>query len=276
MAITAISRDWGIEPSIVRITTTDDLTTITTTGYLTTQKANIELLQNGDFEWVVGDYILIYYSDGEGFFTHDVANDTFDAAPAAPGTLSDTLQSGHVLVGNVSNVATDTVMSGAVTIDNAGVTTISSGVITSANLDNRLIKYATVAMTAAQFKGMYAAPLLVLAPIGADRLIVVHRGVLAMTYGTTAYTAGGVVAFQYDNTVHGGGDLASNTEAAADFFATASTSFMFTGNFAASIGMVDFAGSVNKGIYLSNPTAAFATGDSNFVVHLWYSIIATA
>ena len=72
MAITAISRDWGVDPSIVRVTTTDDLATITTTGYLATQEANIELLQNGSFEWLDTDFILIYYVDGEGFFVRDV------------------------------------------------------------------------------------------------------------------------------------------------------------------------------------------------------------
>ena len=389
MAITAISRDWGVDPSIVRITTTDDLTTITTTGYLTAQEANIELLQNGAFQWLDTDFILIYYADGEGFFVRDSANETFDEANPSSG-LADTLQNGNIFVGNganvatgvapsgditltntgvfgiaagvivnadvnaaaaiaysklaalpsgnlivgsaanvptvraitgdvvisntgvtaisagaivntdinaaaaidysklaalpsadilvgsAGNVATAVAMSGDVTIDNTGVTAIGAGKVTTAMLDNRLVNYATANVSSAAFKTAYDTPVLILAAIGANRQIVVHRAVIAMTYGSVAYTAGGVVALQYDSTVHGGGYFATNAEAAADFFATASTSFMFEGNFAASIGAVGWADSVNKGIYLSNATANFATGDSPFVVHLWYSVIATA
>lgn len=82
MAITSISRDWGVDPSVVRITTPDSLTTIIASGYLTAQEANIEALNNGAFEWVDGDLIAIDYSDGEGFFTRDATNNTFVANTA--------------------------------------------------------------------------------------------------------------------------------------------------------------------------------------------------
>lgn len=138
--------------------------------------------------------------------------------------------------------------------------------------DESVSLYAKVAITAAQFNGMYAAPKLLVAAPGANRLYVVDKAVLAMTYGSAAYAAGGVVALQYDSTVHGAGVLASATVAAASFQATASTSFAFAGALAAA----PFSTTVNKALYLSNQTAAFTTGDSPFVAHIWYRAIATA
>jgi hypothetical protein len=126
---------------------------------------------------------------------------------------------------------------------------------------------------------MYAAPKLLLAAPGANKLIVLDRMVLAMTFVSAAYAAGGVVAAQWDSTVHGAGQHASNTEAAADFFAAASSAFMFIGNSgnAATIdgGLVPFTANVNKALYLSNQTGAFTTGDSTWVAHVWYKIIPT-
>lgn len=77
MGITAISRDWGIDPQIVRIVTTDNLDTIVANGYVTGQAANIAAIQNGVFQWRADDYVLISYSGGEGFFTYDAVNARF-------------------------------------------------------------------------------------------------------------------------------------------------------------------------------------------------------
>lgn len=90
MSITAISRDWGSDPAIVRITTTDALTDIIADDYLTDQADNIEALNNGAFEWLDGDLILIKYSDGEGFFTRDATNNTFVANTADEQLLAHT------------------------------------------------------------------------------------------------------------------------------------------------------------------------------------------
>ncbi len=138
-----------------------------------------------------------------------------------------------------------------------------------------VINYTTVAITAAQFNGMYAAPKLLIAAPGANKLIVVKQMALVMTYGSAAFASGGVVAAQYDSTVHGAGVLATNSEAAADFFATASTSFLFEGTNGNTVGALPFSTTVNKGLYLSNATGAFTTGDSTFVAQIWYSIIPT-
>lgn len=137
---------------------------------------------------------------------------------------------------------------------------------------NTLGLYTTVAITAAEFNGMYAAPKLLVAAPGAGKKIILKQLQLDMTYGAAAFAAGGVAAAQYDSTVHGAGIIASTTLSAATFQATASTTFTFNA------GVVPLTASTttNKGLYLSNLTAAFTTGDSDFVAHVWYSIISAS
>lgn len=149
----------------------------------------------------------------------------------------------------------------SVSIDGNGVVTLTQAVGNS-NL-------ATVTMTAAEFNGMYAAPKLLVAPPGANKMHLVNNMQLVMTYGSANYAAGGIVAAQYDSTVHGGGVLATNSEAAADFFAAASTVFKFNGGLL----LAPFSTCGNKGLYLSNATQAFTTGDSTFVALVKYSTI---
>ncbi len=392
MTITAIARNFNGDPNIVTMVTTADLATITTTGYLTTPSvvADIEALQNGEFQWTDTDLVLIAYSPAQiGFFLRDAINETFDVFAAA-GDLSETLQNGDIFVGNAGNVATGVTPSGDITLTNTGVFGIATGVIVNADVNggaaiafsklatmgggqmligatgtgiptartitgdvtisstgvtaitadsiintdinsaaaidfsklatlastnilvgsaggvatsvamtgdvtigntgvtaigaNKVLssmvsplleKYVAVAVTAAEFKALYSAPKLILANAGANTLIVLKRAIIAMTFVSAAYAAGGVVGFQYDSTVHGAGVAASNTEAAADFFAAASTAFQFEGVSGNTVAISPFTTSVNKGLYLSNLTADFTTGDSTVVVHLWYSVIPT-
>lgn len=270
MAITAISRDWGVDPAIVRIVTTDNLAAITTAGYITAQADNIAALNNGAFEWVYDDGVYIYYADGQGLFTRDASTEAFVAEPASPGSLSNTLQNGRVFVGNASNIATGVAMSGDVAISNTGATTIQTGVVDSDKLDPTTIQYVKVPMTAAEWNGMYGAPFALIATPGAGKMIVVQRAVLAMTFVSAQYAAGGAVALQYDSTVHGAGPLASATLAAATVNAYAASSDV-------GLAGADTSGAssakVDKGLYISNDTAAFTTGDSTWEVHIWYQIV---
>lgn len=201
------------------------------------------------------------------------------------------LTDGRVWVGNASNAATAVLLSGDITITNTGVATIANlavsaaklaadavttakildGNVTSAKMSSLLVKYAAVAISAAEFNGMYAAPKLLVAAGGANTLHILHRVDLLMTYVSANYAAGGVAAVQYDSTVNGAGVIASTTLSAATFQAAASTGFMFN------TGVVPqtFSTCVNKGLYLSNVTGAFTTGDSTFVAHVYYSTIPT-
>lgn len=159
------------------------------------------------------------------------------------------------------------------TVDNFVSAADTAGTIEDSGFGvNNVLRYAEVAISAAEFNGMYAAPKQLIAAPGANNLIVVDRMELVMTYGTAAFAAGGVVAAQYDSTINGAGVPATNTEVAADFQATASTTFVFNG----STTKAPFTTSVNKGLYLSNQTGAFTTGDSTFVAKIHYRIIAVA
>lgn len=142
---------------------------------------------------------------------------------------------------------------------------------------NNVLQYASVAVTAAEFNGMYAAPKLLIAAPGANNLIVVDRMELVMTFGSAAFASGGVVAAQYDSTANGAGVKATNTEDAADFTgAAASTTFLFSGA-SGNSSQAAFSTTVNKGLYLSNQTGAFTTGTGcSFVCKIHYRIIATA
>lgn len=66
MAISSILRDWGVAPAIVRIASTDNYATISAAGYLTSQAANIQLANNGAFEWSLSDTVLVWYQNDFG------------------------------------------------------------------------------------------------------------------------------------------------------------------------------------------------------------------
>lgn len=388
MSIDAIARDWGPQVSIVRIIASNTLAEVGTAGYILAQKANIEALNAGPFEWVESDMALVYASDGWGFFTIDadfesltafviitgvttpvVVGDfaVFDSTGGnigdsgflpsdatktrvvmagsatqigyiahfvdTTGTVDDTagnvINAGNISAGlsgtagtlssfsstpgrgalviaavantgntntTISNVAMgqasiisipDPAAATARFLVGASATPLVSGnfpaasgtgglVVDSGFGADNILRYASVAISAAEFNGMYAAPKLLVAAAGANTLIVVDRMELVMTFVSAAYAAGGDVALQYDSTANGAGVQATNVEEANDFQAVASTTFVFNGVAGNNVGALPFTTTVNKGLYLSNITGAFTTGDGTWVAKIHYRIIATA
>ncbi len=69
--IQSIKRDEAYQPFIVRIVSQDSLAAIGTSGYLLAQADIISALNEGPFEWVESDMVLVYASDGWGFFQVD-------------------------------------------------------------------------------------------------------------------------------------------------------------------------------------------------------------
>jgi|ERR1051325_5257885 len=61
MTVTSISRDYGVNPSIVRITTTSPVEEICSTGWLGLQADDISRVNSGPFEWKEGDGVLVTY-----------------------------------------------------------------------------------------------------------------------------------------------------------------------------------------------------------------------
>jgi Repeat of unknown function (DUF5907) len=255
---------------------TDALATIAAANYFLSEYASL----------CVGDIIIVNGTDGSNMYivaTSTSTDVTVNSFTASGSVATANIQNNAVTYAKFQQVAASSLVGNPTNaLANAQGITLGNGLeFTGTTLDvpNTNLIYAAVAITAAQFNGMYAAPKLLVAAPGANKLIVLERAVLAMTFVSAAYAAGGVVAFQWDSTVHGAGQHASNTEAAADFFAAASSAFMFVGNSgnASTVdgGLVPFTANVNKGLYLSNLTGAFTTGDSTWIAHLWYKIIPT-
>jgi len=144
--------------------------------------------------------------------------------------------------------------------------------VTQAKLVVSIPRTVTVAVSAAEFNGMYAGPKLLVAAGGANTLHIVHDVVYEVNYVAAQFASGGVVAVQYDLTANGAGTAASATVSAATFNGYAADSAV------GALGALASAASttvVNKGLYLSNQTGAFTTGDSTLNVHVTYSTVTT-
>lgn len=263
-------------PSIFIASTSDSFGTITATGYVN------DLAESGVLK--PNDVLYINYSDTSTFPLNTGEASTlgeFKVSYSAPNwTIASVLTGlGQAAAKNV----TDNTKSYVASVDGApasytvGTILLAGDTNGSIGLDsgftaNNLVRYTTVAITAAQFNGMYAAPKLLVAAGGANTLLVLRQLQLVMTYVSANYAAGGVAAVQYDSTANGAGVIASTTLSAATFQAAASTTFTMNPGVVA----LPFTTTVNKGLYLSNITGAFTTGDSTFVAHIWYQVIATA
>jgi hypothetical protein len=233
------------------------LATIAASGYFNAFMVNLTL---GLGPLSVNDLIYIVGNDGSQFYTV--------TAITTNVTISAFSTAGLVGTANLDNLAVTTAK-----IDNLAVTNgkIAANAVDSAKLAVTTVQYAAVPITAAEFNGMYAAPKQLVAAAGANTLLVLDRVLLAMTYDSAAYAAGGVAHVQYDDTANGAGVIASTTLAAASFQDTASTVYSFN----AGVVEYPFATCVNQGLFLSNITGAFTTGDSDMVAHVWYKVIPT-
>ncbi len=267
----------GTAPQIFVASTPDSLGTITTAGYL--DDLGDKVKQN--------DVFYINYSDtstqplgGVNGGEHATLGEFYVNVAASHVSLVNALTG---LGQAAAKAVTDNTKASVASVDGAPASYTVGNFLVAGDTNgsvgadsgfgaNNIVRYASVAITAAEFNGMYAAPKLLIAAGGANTMIIVDQMELVMTFVSANYAAGGVVAAQYDNTVHGAGVLATNSEAAADFFAAASTVFKFNGG----VVLAPFTTCANKGLYLSNATGAFTTGDSTFVAKIHYRIIATA
>jgi len=95
MAITAIKRDFSDEPNIVRIISSNSLAEVSVSGYILAQAANIAAINEGPFEWSLSDFVLVYASDGWGFFS--ISSDFHSLTPFA---ISTTVVGAPVAIGD--------------------------------------------------------------------------------------------------------------------------------------------------------------------------------
>lgn len=274
------------------------LATITAAGYFdSVNEANPSpLIQVGDIIWVnasdetsfievtdidptitteVFDAVLGVGAVG----TNNIANLAVTAAKIANATITTTQISNTAGITGAqlanatvtaTQLAADAVTTAKILDANVTTSKLADDAVTTAKLDPTTVQYAKVAVSAAEWNGMYAAPKLLIAAPGAGLLVVVEEAQIVMTYVAAQYAAGGAVALQYDSTVHGAGTLASATVAAATVNAWAASSNIGVDGALANSAVTT---TVNKGVYLSNDTAAFTTGDGTFNVHIGYRIV---
>ena len=122
----------GVLPSVAYIQTNDPVATVTTTGYLNKVVAEgiqfsipciaaVSTRATPTATPEVGWYEIIHVGSD---WSLDAGSNT------AIG-----LTSGHIFVGNASNIATDLPMTGDISINNAGLTAIVAGVIVNADIN---------------------------------------------------------------------------------------------------------------------------------------------
>lgn len=126
---------------------------------------------------------------------------------------------------------------------------------------------ANVSLSAANLIAMNGAPVSILPAPGATKVILVDSIVFKMVTTATAFTGGGAVSFVYNG---GATSAITGTIPAAVVTAGAGTSYTAMGPAAAASGTTLLA---NKGIDITNATAAFATGTGTAVVHIKYRIV---
>jgi len=132
------------------------------------------------------------------------------------------------------------------------------------------VQVASGTLNAAQFAGMSATPVTLLAAPGAGLMYVVERFSLELIWGTTQYANGGAVGLQYGTTAALAGEKVTTTIAAATINGATANNIFIRGSFD-----LEALSTVanNAAISISNDTAAFTTGDSTFAWKIWYSLV---
>lgn len=235
----------------------ESIATIAASGYFNNFQVNMTL-GLGPLE--INDLIFILGNDGMSMYTVSTV--------VTNVTVSVFASTGLIGTANIQNLAVTTAK-----IANNAVTAaqLANNAVGSTQLALNALQYIAVPVTAAAFNGMYAAPVQLVAAAGANTLLVLDQVRIVETYNSAAYAAGGSVAVQYDSTINGAGVIASTVLANTAFQGTAST----TQTMGHGVVAAPFTTTVNKGLFLSNITAAFTTGNSAMVVHCWYKVIPT-
>ena len=141
---------------------------------------------------------------------------------------------------------------------------------TPANFGTSSISYTKVSLTSAQIKSMRTtAPIQLVAAGGTHTLLVALSCYIELVFNSIAYTGGGVVSLVLGSS--SSVDIADTVSAACITSAVSATTFVLQ----ATTANLSAANGVNKGIFRTNATGAFATGNSTANVHLYYSVLST-
>jgi hypothetical protein len=178
------------------------------------------------------------------------------------------LTDGQVIVGSTAgSPAAATLTAGT------GITiTSASNSITVASAS--AIQSVTFTLTAANIKAMFATPVQVIAAPGAHKIIVVTEILCEFVRVAPSYTAGGSWGLQYGNSAQfaspGGYVLLSSID-----LTSGSNDLAFVSANPNTGGVNDTADYINQGIFASNQTAAYLTGNGTVTFTLYYLIMNT-
>lgn len=187
----------------------------------------------------------------------------------ANGTLTTTqLNAAAGILG--TQLANNTITATQIAANTITASQIVANGITGAALALNTIQYTQVAMTAAQWNAMSVTPFQILAAPGAGLIYQVDNVWYDMTFVTAQYANGGVVNLQYGNTATGAGISVTADTAAATITGLAASSIVRPG--LSAVAMAD-ANTVNAGLFMSNKTAPFITGDGTWKINVAYRII---
>ncbi len=132
------------------------------------------------------------------------------------------------------------------------------------DMDPSMLQKAVVTLTAAQILAMYGTPQSILPAPAAGQVLVIDQIIAQMKPGTTQFTGGGAVSFQY----HGTGVVPHSSSIPAATITSAAGSENVV---PPPTGVVQ--APVATGLDIVNATAAFAAGNGTLVVTVFYSII---
>lgn len=130
-----------------------------------------------------------------------------------------------------------------------------------------------ITLSSSDIKNMYATPVVAIASPGSNTMIQVHTALVEFVYVAPAYSGGsptGQIYLQYGNAAHGaGGTIIPFTSIINN-----------TANYVISDWVYNYQTStasnvVGQSVYLSNPVAAYTTGNGTANVTIFYSIVNT-
>jgi hypothetical protein len=251
---------------------TDSVATIGAANYFLAEYASLN----------VGDWILINGTDASEILVVVTSSSTgvTTAGFAASGTVNTAnIVNNAVTFAKFQQVAANSLVGNPTgSLANVEGITLGNGLSfsgTTLQVNPGLANSVMVALTLAQWLGMYATPVQLVAAPGAGLMNIVDNVLINGIYGSAALAGGGVVGAQYGSTAHLAGEAASVTEAAADFIAMAANTMFRLGGGLGTGALTS--GAINTAIYLSNATAAFTggTGDTFSVTVNYRTVSAT-
>jgi hypothetical protein len=143
--------------------------------------------------------------------------------------------------------------------------------VTPTELGTAPVIYQKFPISPTQIMGMFATPVQLVAAGGAHTSYCVRACIYELLFNSIAYTSGGVYTIQFGSSAGLGGPREMTAFSAASLnVSTNSVIFQLWDT-----GLSFLTTAVNQGLYFSNATGAFASGNSTLNIHLYYQLIAT-